>query len=30
MLKGQRTPRGDTVAKLLDALGIQLEMKVTA
>jgi len=30
MLKGQRMPRWDTVARLLDALGIRLEMKMTA
>lgn len=29
MLKGQRMPRWDTVTKLLDALDIQLEMKMT-
>ncbi len=30
VLRGQRMPRWDTVAKLLDALGIRLEMKMTA
>ena len=30
VLNGQSMPRWDTVAKLLNALGIQLEMKMTA
>lgn len=30
VLNGKSMPRWDTVAKLLDALGIRLEMKMTA